>query len=321
MRKKMIRRICCTLLLICILASTVGATTMNPEATIGGGQVEVLNKDVSLNESTELSVLDGVYMYFHSTDDYTLSIAIYPTARVEIAKKDKNTDMLSQKVCTLNDIQTLNVQQLSPTNICSCFDEMEALTNLDEFPFDSQTNTAGDMLSDTSRTASSDADIAAKIDAELISIFGNTYTDKYLGNLTRSSCTAYLYETKSFERYHYTHWLLNAGTLITVIASWIDLPASQCLRIFNYVGSALSAYSIISDVTANKYVANVHNRKTVKVRSYYPYRAGRSEYGYCFIGDKAATYVSSNNVVKDFDFDDNTALMETGIDLFLNGAY
>lgn len=198
---------------------------------------------------------------------------------------------------------------------------MEAEINQSDFAFDTQENVSLYEAETINTTRDSSTEIAAKVDAELTSIFGSPYTNTYRAYLKQDGYTAYLYETMYFERYKYTSWALNSGATLATVASLIALPESVCLQIFTFVGAAATGYSLYSDVTSNKYVADVHNSKSVRVSNTYPYRAGRTEYGYCYVGDKDAAYVSRNRVVEDSDFSDNTSLLQTGIYNYINSAY
>ena len=274
---------------------------------------------MDFSPTKEITCINDVYMYYHDTSEYTLAINLYPSGRIEIGRNDKLNQSMNQKI---DDIDNLSKQynELKETqDVKTWFDSLELLIERDENILDD--SLIKKTYSDEVNLISSDTEIAKKIDAELSSIFGSPYSNKYLGKLTSQGYTAYLYETMCFERYKHNSWFLNAGSTLAAVASWMAIPQATALRIITFVGSVAAGYSVYKDLTANQYYANIHNNKTVKVGADYPYRAGKSQYGYCYIGDKGAEYVSINKVNKDSDFDNNTLLMQKGIDNQINYGY
>ncbi len=314
MKKSFIARSIAGLLMIALLMpQTVAMAATND---VG---VETFVSTVTDDEAKEISRANGMYMYFHDTPEYTIAINIYASGILEIAKYDKVAESLNQKVGNVNEILGFSASTLTAKNSESLFASLEQMTGAGSLVLDE--NLDNMLYSNTTSTMSvsdDESEIAAKIDTELTSIFGSPYSNKYRGSLTSQGYTAYLYESMHFERYKHYSWILNAGATLSAVAALISLPASTVLKICTFVGTAVTGYSLYSDMTANKYVANVHNNKIVKVGTIYPYRSGRSEYGYCYVGDKSAAYVSRDKVSKDFDFDDNNALLETGIYNYIN---
>lgn len=281
--------------------------------------VEIFVSTVTDDEVKEISRSNGMYMYFHDTPEYTIAINMYSSGILEIAKYDKINTSLNQKVGNVNEILSFSTSTLTAQNSESLFASLEQMTNAGALVLDE--NLDNMLYSNTTSTMGvndDETEIAAKIDAELTSIFGSPYSNVYRDSLYSQGYTAYLYESMHFERYKHYSWFLNAGATLSAVAALISLPTSVVLKICTFVGTAATGYSLYSDITANKYVANVHNNKTVKVGTNYPYRAGRSEYGYCYVGDKSASYVSRDKVSQDYDFDDNEALMQTGIYNYIN---
>ncbi len=155
--------------------------------------------------------------------------------------------------------------------------------------------------------------VADKIGKELEDEFGNEHTNKYLASKTYNGYTGYLYQGMSFYMTKKISWLLIAGSTVGLVMGIMSLPASTVMAIFfTTFSSATGVYSIVSDITSNKYEANVNYMKTVKVKDMYPYRAGKTVYNYAYVGDKAAA-LTFRKVSEHFDFDNNTGLIETGI--------
>lgn len=165
----------------------------------------------------------------------------------------------------------------------------------------------------------SSADIAKKIDNALIEMYGESYSEKQIASLTSKGYTAYLYRSMSFDRYKKTSWALAIGTTLANVASLMSLPQSTVLKILTFVKNAgTSVYKLAKNTDAYKYVANVNTYKEVKVKSLYPYRAAKTQYGIAYAGDnKTAAYIY-NRTSQDSDFDDNTALMQKGIENYIN---
>lgn len=290
-------------------------------APTSSDDVSILSSRAAEGDTMELANVDGAYMYFHDTEAYTLAITVYCNQKVEIAKNDKIENVLLLKNCDLSDLQEAQFAVFASDSVDEVFSNMEAEINQSNFAFDTQENISLYEAETINTTRDSSTEIAAKVDAELTSIFGSPYTNTYRAYLKQDGYTAYLYETMYFERYNHISWTLDIGSSLVAVASVVKLPESICLRIFTFVGTALTGYSLYSDVTSNKYVANVHNSKSVRVSNTYPYRAGRTEYGYCYVGDRDAAYVSANRVTEDSDFSDNTSLLQTGIYNYINSAY
>ena len=313
MRNSFITRLLAVLLMaVVLMPKNVAMAAMND------GDVETIISTVTDTEVEEISRIDGMYTYFHDTPEYTMAISVYASGTMEIAKYDKVAKTLNQKIESVSEV--VSVATLTVQNPENLFASLEQMTNSGMIVLNENLDSmlyvenSGSMIS----VYDTESQIAAKIDAELTSIFGSPYSNKYRGSLSSQGYTAYLYESMHFERYKYYSWFLNAGATLSAVAALISLPASTVLKICTFIGTAATGYSLYSDMTANKYVANVHNNKTVKVGTNYPYRAGKSQYGYCYVGDKSAAYTSGNKVNKDYDFDDNNALMRTGINNYIN---
>lgn len=277
------------------------------------------------NEIVELIELDGTYFYFQDTDEYTLSITKYPSGNVNVVKNDKLNNSLEESIITEN--QDNEIQMFSARDI----DIISEMKLLSERVLDNQIELETDLSHYFENVVTYDEEeviidgnihsnrsVASLIDEELSGEFGSPYNDRLRGGLSYRGYSASLYESMHFTRSKYTSWFINAGTAVGIVASLMGIPTSLVLKIFTYTSIGVGVYSIIADVTGNKYYADVHNNKTVKVKDIYPYRAGRSEYGFCYVGDKSAAYQSRNKVRQDYDFDDNTGLMRKGIDNYID---
>lgn len=314
MKKTFLARSIAFLLMVALLMPQAVAME-----TKKSGDVETFLSTETDNEVKEISRLNGMYMYFHDTPEYTIAINIYTSGRLEIAKFDKIDESLNQKVGNVTEILSLSTSIITTQNSENLFASLEQM--VDEGALVLDENLDNMIYSNPASTMSvndDEAEIAAKIDAELTSIFGSPYSSVYRDHLSSQGYTAYLYESMHFERYKHTSWFLDAGTSIVAIATTLAVSQSIVQKIFTLVGDAFTGLSLYNDVTSDQYVANVHNNKTVKVGTIYPYRAGRSEYGYCYVGDRAAAYKSRNKVKKDYDFDDDESLMQRGIYNFIN---
>lgn len=309
--------ICLTISMLIISQTT--AFAYSPEKFFND-PIEVITSVQSETDWFELSKLEGAYMYFHDTPKYTFTVNIYQGGKIEINNYDKILNIFQEKSTTTQMLNKTFSNIENSKKDLSYFKAIEIASRTGALLLETQNNPTI-IHNSVTIAADTEAQIAAKIDTELTSIFGAPYSGKFRGSKYESGYTAYLYESMHFERYKSYSWPLNAGATLGAVASLMALPQSTVLLILTFVGTASTGYSLYADFTSNKYVANVHNNKEVKVMSVYPYRAGRSEYGYCYVGDKRAAYVSRNKVTKDYDFDDNSSLMSTGIYNYINFGY
>lgn len=295
-------------------------------------EIQVLLSYEENGEQTEISVYDGTYMYYNDANNCVVSINIYPDGYIDIAKNDKSLDYVESSIIdstSENSIEMLNCDDEETSTVIdemSSFNESELLgffegikENVLDGTIDLDERTEkNESEEEAYASRASSADIAKKIDKALTDEYGEPYSAKQIASLTSKGYTAYLYRSMSFDRYKKTSWALAIGTTLANVVSTLSLPQSTVLKILTFVKNAgTSVYKLAKSTDAYKYVANVNTYKEVKVKSLYPYRAAKTQYGTAYVGDKTAAYIY-NKTSKDSDFDNNTTLMQKGIENYIN---
>lgn len=153
---------------------------------------------------------------------------------------------------------------------------------------------------------------------ELVEEYGKPYGQKYSSSLVYKGHEAELYETKSFQIYPETiaSKIFSAGTMIGAVSAFLSVPESIILIICSVVSTGIGLFALAFDYKPKVMVADINYGKEIKVYSYWPYRADKTNYGKVFIGDRTGAYVYFKTWQNsDYEYDED--LMKKAVDNYL----
>lgn len=157
---------------------------------------------------------------------------------------------------------------------------------------------------------------ASAVNREMQKRYGSTFTYRYLTQLTRNGRTGTLYQHRTYGAIPEASRLFNTLTTIGIIASAFSTPASSLVALASWTSAAGSAYQLARSTTFTEWKATVYLQKLVKVGSIYPYRSYYDRHHKAITGSSGA-YVDPQIVrtYKNSDYDNNTSILITGINL------
>lgn len=313
---------------IVLLISNISIVAEAKNISSFDNNVKILKSEENNDEKIEISSTDKTIEYYYENNDFIIAISQLPNGKFDIVKNDKTINEVTQDFVEIDEIRKLvkysTDYNISVNNVSEelLFTEIKELLQNKELILKNVVDIENKVINEKANTIESylaGIDIAEKIDNALSECYGYPYSERSLDSLTQNGYTAYLTESMHFERYKHYSWFIDAYTTITAVSGWMGITQATVMQIFYTIfNTAISAYSIANDVTGNKYVANVHYNKMVRVFSIYPYRAGKTIPGYAYVGDRDASYEQKGSIREDNDFNENRTLMETGINNYIN---
>ncbi len=263
--------------------------------------------------------IDGVNYYFKDAPEYTVNIIKSDKEYIYIKDKKENSLKVYKKDLNVSntDLRAMKIERNAPNleNEIKYEDIKSYVANAD-LKEEYNVSDFDDSLSRTAELRSSDAQITQRIDKKLSEKYGSPYSNKFIDSMKEQGKEAKLYQSMHFERYKYHNWWLDAGTAVGVVATLTTWPASTIAAVCAVFTTSTGVISLVNSFNSYEYVANAHWNKEVKVGSTYPYRSGKTVKGRVLLGDVDAAY-RAGKTKQNNDYDDNKALMKTGIKNFI----
>lgn len=139
-----------------------------------------------------------------------------------------------------------------------------------------------------------------------------SYLNYLRASMTKNGVTAKLYHSVTYNIKDYDYTFVVAKTALSVLMALTGLPTAKLKLIISLALTADGIYQTVKDINVGKFDTYAYENKNVMIGDVQPYWAGRTVKWTAITGDigAALTFDYEN---KHNDFDDNNALLETGL--------
>lgn len=288
------KKVISILLVVILLVSAVSGYAAECPLT-QDADFEVLDNSATLNYTSEIVSVNDLQKYYFDNDQYTITIE-------ELENGSKNAYYKNK---SQNTIYSYNIIDTST------FDEIRVKILNENYEPISVASLATPSVSARVRS-----DPAQLIGTKLAGTYGQQYTEKFITSILYEGYYGGIYEDMSFYMTKKIDYLAYAGVAATLVATALSWPLSSVMLVCTCVSLASGIVAIKNDVTASVYTAKVGYEKNVHVLSNTTYCVGKTITYDALVGDKDCA-LKHINTIKDGNFDNNTQILQTGIDNYI----
>lgn len=257
---------------------------------------------------TDIDTIGNATYYVQKTDTYTIAIGLYPNL-ADYSIKYHGSNSIKTAIVPIEQLNSLIPQTRSSSQSAQFEVIKEAILN-GSVPLNEITlQTSSTPPTPTTRVTS---DEKAMIMNELYNEgWPRAYTNYLRASKTQNGVTAKLYHTLSYNIIDHDYTFVVAKTTLSFLLSLTGLPTAK-LKLIVTLLAVDGVLQTIKDIIIGKFDVYAYENKDVIINNTKPYWAGRTVKWTAVTGDigAALTFESEN---KHNDFDDHTALLETGL--------